>query len=90
MAPHVVGAQNQLGVCSAGNPVMAARFEFRDERWPIVHAAITDNPSLLVQTQRLVFIFRFRTNIEERMAEPHMASDPNVLSVGTAESLKIY
>jgi hypothetical protein len=57
---------------------------------PCIHAAIRDNPDLAVQGKWLVFTFRFSSHFEQRVTEPYVATDPDVLRVWAAKFLKVH
>ena len=69
---------------------MTLRLELGNKCASRVDAAISDNPNLAIQAKGLVFAFGFRIDFEQRMAEAHVATEPYILSVWTAELLKIY
>jgi hypothetical protein len=90
ICPDGVSAENEFGIWGFRDIVMSVGFQFRDQAQPRVDAAIRYNPSRAIQAKRLAFMFGFRTNFEQRVAEADIPIDPDALRVWTAEFLKVH
>ncbi len=90
VTPRTVCSQNQFRIRDSRDIFMAVRFQFCNECRSCIYTTISHNPCLAIQTEGLLFFCRLRTDLEQRMAQTDFAIEPNVLSIWTAELLKIY